>query len=90
MFKIISGLTTLVIGGNPIISLSSMEFAPLSNLTILNINGLDKLTGLTQDTFSGLQSLQELRFSTSKLKTIPVTGFLKKKSITILVRMGLN
>ena len=70
-FQIISGLKKLLIGGNEIVSLTSMEFAPLSSLKILNINGLKKLTDITKDTFNGLTGLEELWFSDSKLSAIP-------------------
>ena len=85
-FQIISGLTTLAIGGNPIESLTSMEFAPLSNLTVLNINNLTKLKDITKDTFNGLQGLQELRFAKSKLKSIPATDFYKLAVSIVSVR----
>ena len=48
-----------------------MEFAPLDSLKVLNINGLKKLKDITKDTFNGLQGLEELWFSDSKLTAIP-------------------
>ena len=61
------------IGNNPITVLSSMEFAPLSNLTVLKINNLSNLMNITKDSFRGLKLLTELEFSKSNLKTIPVS-----------------